>query len=483
MDFSRFFRSKDADPTALWTALSTAVHSGDTRHFEALCRDNQETILEHFAEWRVVPENLRSDPTQTEHYVKPLVAIAQHFAQQLGRPELMQLLVGNQESNPAIQWQQQFNQAHQLMGQLRYAEAAESFARLLGSAQTLGGPDAGRWLSLANGFLGESLFQSGRPDQAVAYFETALALCQERAEQEGIIAHLGNLLEAHRYLGQIDQAVHYAEALAAAYNAAGQVSEAQTFHGRAERMRQGEPLCRIVVQSEGGNVEVEQFAQRPGRTYQFVFERNRISLHLTEALNQQGGQAATEGNGERALEFFAQAAKLDPCDPAPHYHRAMCLLEMDRYTEAAEAFAETEQRAPGWYFCRMEKWLAEQLAAGAVDKQTFALWRHIRDGSAEPLQKIELAQAELTRVQGFAPLWLEYAWLMFGQERRSDAEVAFRQGLACAEEPDVRTGLLAGLAAVVEDQGEKTRLLSEAIQLAGNLTAAAMARVHLLSSV
>jgi hypothetical protein len=53
---------------------------------------------------------------------------------------------------------------------------------------------------------------------------------------------------------------------------------------------------------------------------------------------------------------------------------------------------------------------------------------------------------------------------------------------AITDEPDVRTCLLVGLAAVTADSAERTRHLHEAIELSGNLVAAAMATIMLASS-
>ena len=63
-----------------------------------------------------------------------------------------------------------------------------------------------------------------------------------------------------------------------------------------------------------------------------------------------------------------------------------------------------------------------------------------------------------------------------------EAEAAYRRGLAIAEEPDVQTRLLVALAGSTADSTERVRLLHEAMDLGGNLVAAAMASVLLRAS-
>ncbi|HEY6179294.1 MAG TPA: hypothetical protein VIX73_32795, partial [Kofleriaceae bacterium] len=65
--------------------------------------------------------------------------------------------------------------------------------------------------------------------------------------------------------------------------------------------------------------------------------------------------------------------------------------------------------------------------------------------------------------------------------RTAEAADAYRRGLAITDEPDVRTCLLVGIAAVTADSAERSRNLHEAIELSGNLVAAAMATVMLAS--
>lgn len=76
-------------------------------------------------------------------------------------------------------------------------------------------------------------------------------------------------------------------------------------------------------------------------------------------------------------------------------------------------------------------------------------------------------------------LHLHHARALAELGRRVEALAALRRGLAADPEPDARTRLLVELAGVTDDLVEREASLREAEALAGNLVAAAMARVML----
>jgi len=64
-------------------------------------------------------------------------------------------------------------------------------------------------------------------------------------------------------------------------------------------------------------------------------------------------------------------------------------------------------------------------------------------------------------------------------DRRAEAETAYRNGLACAGDPDVRTRLLTSLGALTNPP--RRAELEEAAALNGHLVSGAMARLMLRS--
>ena len=96
-----------------------------------------------------------------------------------------------------------------------------------------------------------------------------------------------------------------------------------------------------------------------------------------------------------------------------------------------------------------------------------------------PQQKLNLLDRALQQAPDLALLHLLHGKSLQSLRQTAAAQVAYRRGLECVEEPDTKTRLLVNLAAVVENAEEEKRLLEEAISLNGNLVAAAMARVVL----
>src|SRR5215208_6542944 len=99
--FGSLFGKPDApiaDPDRLRDELFAAARAGDARRLERLARTNQAAVLEHFRSWQRVPEAIRADQNAVQGYIHCMVAIAETFAQKLGRPELMAGLTGAPQS-------------------------------------------------------------------------------------------------------------------------------------------------------------------------------------------------------------------------------------------------------------------------------------------------------------------------------------------------------------------------------------------------
>ena len=236
----------------------------------------------------------------------------------------------------------------------------------------------------------------------------------------------------------------------------------------------------MAVELNGQKYEVSEAPRADGRV-RFLFERNRIALRPSVLAVAEGVQAGEAGKFEEAMECFERAARADRFDPWPTYHRGGTLLHLRRYQEAADALADTEELAPGFYHCRSDRWLATMLAARKLDHETFLAVRQLSDGNVPPPRGERVARRAIEK----APIGLLFLGLgdvLSKMKRTEEAEKAYRKGLEVAEEPDVKTRLLTHLGANLADEGEKSRLLGEAIELQGNLVAAAMAVVALAAS-
>ena len=94
-------------------------------------------------------------------------------------------------------------------------------------------------------------------------------------------------------------------------------------------------------------------------------------------------------------------------------------------------------------------------------------------------EKIRLAEQILSRAPNLAPAYLLLGKNLAQLGRMQEAQTAYRQGLGCAAEPDVKTRLLVELGVLVEELHQRTTLFREAQTLNGNLVAAAQAMLAL----
>jgi tetratricopeptide (TPR) repeat protein len=470
-------KEKPSSPEEVRRLLFDAAARGDDAALAKLAETHEPTVLEHFGVWKKVPEGVRRDPTAVQAYAQGLIRIAQHFAAARGRPELFAALAGPTADNPIVRWEKALAAAGEQMEAGDYAGAAGRLRAALDGAKGLSGSAVDSYLPVTLGQLGTCLFHTGDAEGAVAPMERALALCEAQQDDDGTRAYLGNLHEIHRYRGDAEAAANCLDRLADHHERLGDGALARRDRAQAKIVRAGEPLCRVVAEIDGRQMELADMPSSPGRV-RFIFARNRITLRPSAAATEAAVELGKAGDLDAALQGFQRAAELDRFDPWPSYHAGMTLLYLRRYREAAASFARTEELAPGFYHCRSDRWLAEQLAEGAVDHALFETVRALVDGALPP----EEAVAEARRALGAKEMGLLH--LTAGDtlarlDRDAEAEAEYRRGLAIAEEPDVKTRLLAALGGRVADPLEKARLLQEAIDLRGNLVSAAMATAML----
>ena len=130
------------------------------------------------------------------------------------------------------------------------------------------------------------MFHSGNVVGSIEPWLAALKLCRDLNDVEGQRIYLNNLVEAHRYLGKIEEGICFGEeaiALAAKHG-----FDCDAMRRQIQRMRQGEPLCRVVFTEKGKEFELEESGPKLEGRYQFMFRRNRLSLQVATALVRQG---------------------------------------------------------------------------------------------------------------------------------------------------------------------------------------------------
>src|SRR5262249_39210277 len=147
---------------------------------------------------------------------------------------LMQRLIGTEQNNPLLRWQEGLRRADEMMADLRYPEARELLSDLLIDARNLQGSGVETYLPITLGRLGECYFQNREADKAQAPLERAPLWCGQQADAEGGGASLGSLYEAHRSLGQAEPAAANAGRLADALDQQGRKDDARRYRKQSE---------------------------------------------------------------------------------------------------------------------------------------------------------------------------------------------------------------------------------------------------------
>ena len=458
--------------------LFASVDNGDLEELEALCRTHRAEIVETFGAWQLVPESIRGDSARLQHYANGLIAIARVFAERLDDDQLIRKL-GGEEDSPLAHWDAELHAATQEMEQLKFTHAGRRLEKLLDETNTLRGPGADQLRPITLAMLGECMFQEGNADVALPFYELALEGVRAIGDANGIAAYLDSLYEVNRYLGRGTTAAKYAGELATLFAMAGREDDARRMQRRSIIARDGEPKNRVIATLEDGTTcELDEVTDLGGRI-RFSFQRDRITLRRANALVEEGEQLGAVGQLDEALAKFEEAAALDPQFAHACYQQGFTLCVLRRYAEAIEAYRATEALAPGWFHCRADLWIAEQLAAGTLDHETFETLRELQDGPGEPADKLALADRAVAKAPHVAGLRLERGRVLARLGRHEDARAALRAGLACDCDADIRTRLLVQLAIVVDDPAERRALFERAVRENGNLVAAATAQLAL----
>lgn len=484
MSFFDFLKGKSRplEPTALREQLFTAAAARDGNALLALCRQHADPIAQHFPSWQKVPDDVRSNPARMQAYANGLIGVARCFAEQLGRPELIQLLQGGAGGNPIQGWQQAMARARRLSEALDFDQAIALLAPQIDAVRKLQGGDARRMLAISLGTLAECHFQRGAAAEGLAPAREALTLCQEDGDREGVLAYTGTLYELHRSQGNGAGAATCAWQHADALRQQGDQVQARRFERLATLAQKGEPLNRIIVVISSAEYELDEAPPLTTGPVQFRYTRNRKSLAPVDALVQQGTALGTRDQFDQAAELFRRAASLDPHDPEPRYKLGLTLLYLRRYAEAIEQYRSVESLAPGWFQARTDLWLAQRLAEGAIPYDAFRALISL-EGGDHLAEKEQVARRWLSTLQELAPFHHALGRILGARGRRDEARAAYDRGLQYAREPDLTTRLLLDRAALEDaDSRLRTELLGRAVELNGNLQAAAMASVMLRSA-
>ena len=482
--FAKWFGRKAPEveaSDALKTRLLEAFARSDGT-LSRLCREHSPTIVAEFERWAVVPVEIRSDSAAVQRYVAGMLGIARLLAHDLGERGPLDRLVAPPAGNPIVEWEKRLGEARQLMDELDYSRASKLLESSVERAQGLSGTAVDRYLPITLGSLGECYFQRGDADKAVTPTSEALALCEVHADHDGIVAYQRNLYEMHRYLGSTDAAAKCAEALADALERAGAPHEARWYRKQSRLVRAGEPENRVVVRAGDQRHELDELPSELAKgsvTLSFAFERNRITLRPAAELTSRAERLGSDQEYERALQTLRAAAQADVYDPHCHFLEGLTLCHLGRYREAVSSYDACETRAAGWYVCRADRWLAQQIAEGQLEPGVFSALRDLEQTEGPPRRRVANAQKALEKYPPLAGLYLALGRSLEAADERHAALSAYRSGLEAAPDPDTRTRLLVYLGNGTADKTERLEALTQAVSLKGNLVSAAMAQVAL----
>ncbi len=473
--------------------LIALVHGGDDEELQRVCLEHRVDIEREFQSWKTVPQAWRENRDSLDRYVAGLLGIARFFADGLGRPELLDHLMGRDrpegDSSPLERWHDGLEASQTLLDAGEHREAAKLLQGIVDETDGVRGSWVDEYLPVTLGMLGGAYFNAGLVERASAPTSRALELCQDTNDEEGVVAYLTNLHEIRRYLGEAEDAATLARALADRLETR-DPERARRMRTRARIIEHGEPRLRVVVlPPEGhGPVELDELHLLSPLEHdsdsalgglRFAFERNRVTLggcgHRLEA----GRELATRGHMLEAVRAFEDAAKIDPKAPDPPYLRGLALAELGQFEEALAAYELVRELAPGWHRVEEDRALVAQIASGELEPDALNIVREIEDGPRTPRAKIAVANEAIERFPTLARLHFAQGRAYWSVDAQDEARAAWRQALALADNSSIRTRALAELGATALDSDEGVHDLHRAIDEDGELVASAMARVLL----
>lgn len=195
MGWLDFFKRRDSEPRTpadVWAALQRAFCRQDWKRVSALCEAHETTIRQNFVEWRQAPASIRNNRRKADLYVQTLIAVAEAF-QNAGIPELLELLQGNDTSNPLLTWDTDLQRAQSLIDEGSYDTAIELLLARLKRHEGHTGTGMDFYEPRTCGMLGIAYHHAGQQKLAVEYTTKALDICLRTNDQVGITTYQTNL--------------------------------------------------------------------------------------------------------------------------------------------------------------------------------------------------------------------------------------------------------------------------------------------------
>jgi hypothetical protein len=97
--------------------------------------------------------------------------------------------------------------------------------------------------------------------EAVEVTLKAIKLSEDDKDDEGVVTCLVSLYEAHRYAGNVEEAIKVCHQLSAYFKKLGSDVSSANYEKQAKIIAKGEPLNRIVAVVDGQNYELDGATQ------------------------------------------------------------------------------------------------------------------------------------------------------------------------------------------------------------------------------
>jgi serine/threonine protein kinase/Tfp pilus assembly protein PilF len=237
-----------------------------------------------------------------------------------------------------------------LAREVRAAELSPQLATALGRALRESGGDAEQLLSAAqahfpndfwlNFYLGGTLYDAKRWDEALGYYRAALAV---RPDAVAVHNSLGLTMKAK---GKLDEAIdHYQDALrldpkyawahdnlGVALQAKGKLDEAIDHSQQALRL---DPKNALIHYNLGTALYAKRRVDEAIDHYQDAL---RLDPKLAQAHNNLGNALSTKGQLDEAIDHYQHALQLDPKHAYAHYNLGRALYTKGQLDEAIDHY-------------------------------------------------------------------------------------------------------------------------------------------------
>jgi hypothetical protein len=167
-----------------------AVARRDPQELEALCARHTDDVLDQFAAWQKIPDDIRDDATAVQSWGECLIAIAMCMGR-LGFPEPWQSLTSGGD-DIVSGWSDTFRRAQRLSENGSYDAARDALTELFAGLTRAGGPVADDLRPKVAGLLGANALAAGDLAEAQHWNSRALSECEALGDRDGVRAYREN---------------------------------------------------------------------------------------------------------------------------------------------------------------------------------------------------------------------------------------------------------------------------------------------------